>query len=116
MSLLTISGPAVAAPRRTSPAYGLAAAVLANFVITLDATIVNVALPSIHNGLGGGITGLQWVVDGYTLMFAALLLSAGALSDQIGAKRALTGGLLVFVLASAGCGLAPSLCGAVSCR
>ncbi|MFD7504293.1 MFS transporter [Streptomyces sp. NPDC059850] len=91
------------------PVVTLAAAVLGFFVITLDATIVNVALPSIRDALGGGITGLQWVVDGYTLMFAALLLSAGALSDRIGARRAFAGGLVLFVLASVACGLAPSL-------
>jgi DHA2 family methylenomycin A resistance protein-like MFS transporter len=50
----------------------LAAAVLGFFVITLDAVVVNVALPSIRDDLGGGLSGLQWVVDGYTLMFAAL--------------------------------------------
>lgn len=62
----------------------LAAAVLGFFVVTLDAVVVNVALPSIRDELGGGITGLQWVVDGYTLMFAALLLSAGSLTDRFG--------------------------------
>ncbi|PWS46625.1 MFS transporter, partial [Streptomyces sp. FT05W] len=87
----------------------LVAAVLGFFVITLDATIVNVALPSIRDALGGGITGLQWVVDGYTLMFAALLLSAGALSDRIGARKAFAAGLAVFVVASLACALAPSL-------
>jgi hypothetical protein len=51
------------------------------FVITLDALVVNVALPAIGRDLGGGMTGLLWVVDGYTLMFAALLLFAGTLSD-----------------------------------
>ena len=66
----------------------LAASVLGFFVITLDALVVNVALPDIHRDLGGGITGLQWVVDGYTLMFAALLLTAGSLGDRIGAHRA----------------------------
>ncbi|MFB7600304.1 MFS transporter [Streptomyces sp. NPDC056160] len=102
------TGPGVSAADRHATAT-LAAAVLAFFVITLDATIVNVALPSIRAGLGGGITGLQWVVDGYTLMFAALLLSAGSLSDRIGARRAFAGGLVVFVVASAACGLAPAL-------
>jgi hypothetical protein len=66
----------------------LAAALVCFFVITLDAVIVNVVLPSIRDDLGGGVTGLQWVVDGYTLTFAALLLSAGSLSDRIGARRA----------------------------
>ncbi|GII23598.1 MFS transporter [Planosporangium mesophilum] len=79
------------------------------FVITLDAVVVNVALPSIRRDLGGGITGLQWVVDGYTLMFAALLLSSGALSDRVGARRAFAAGVTVFVVASAACGLAPNL-------
>ncbi|MFC3571971.1 MFS transporter [Streptomyces yaanensis] len=87
----------------------LAAAVVGFFVVTLDATIVNVALPTIRDELGGGMTGLQWVVDGYTLMFAALLLSAGALSDRIGARRAFGAGVAVFVAASAACGLAPTL-------
>ncbi|MFC9460908.1 MFS transporter [Streptomyces sp. NPDC056983] len=81
----------------------LAAAVLGFFVITLDATIVNVALPSIRDALGGGITGLEWVVDAYTLMFAALLPSAGALSDRIGARRAFAGGLGLFIVASVVC-------------
>ena len=68
--------------------FTLAAALLGFFMITLDAVVVNVALPSIRAGLGGGITGLQWVVDGYTLMFAALLLSAGSVADRVGARRA----------------------------
>ncbi|MFJ7949479.1 MFS transporter [Streptomyces sp. NPDC096354] len=111
--------PLTASPPRSSKAGApetnrhasatLAAAVLGFFVITLDATIVNVALPSIRDALGGGITGLQWVVDAYTLMFAALLLSAGSLSDRIGARRAFAGGLSLFIIASVACGLAPTL-------
>lgn len=58
---------------------------------------------------GGGVTGLQWVVDGYTLMFAALLLTAGSVSDRVGARRALSTGTVVFVLASIACGFAPTL-------
>src|ERR671932_47725 len=93
--------------RRPRPA--LVVAVLGFFVVTLDALVVNVALPAIGSDLGGGITGLQWVVDGYTLMFAALLLSAGALSDRIGARRAFGAGLTVFVVAAAACELAPTI-------
>jgi EmrB/QacA subfamily drug resistance transporter len=100
----------------SSSGFTLAAAVLGFFVITLDAVVVNVALPSIRADLGGGVTGLQWVVDGYTLMFAALLLSAGSLSDRIGARRAFGGGLAVFVIASAACGLAPAIGGLVAAR
>ena len=96
-------------PPRGTARPALAASVLGFFVITLDALVVNVALPDIHKDFGGGITGLQWVVDGYTLMFAALLLTAGSLGDRIGAHRAFGIGMTVFVLASAGCGLAPSL-------
>ncbi|MFC9838435.1 MFS transporter [Rhodococcus sp. NPDC127530] len=84
-------------------------ALLGFFVITLDALVVIVALPRIADDVGGGITGLQWVVDGYTLMFAALLLFAGALSDRIGARRTYCLGLIVFVLASAACAFSPDL-------
>lgn len=87
----------------------LVAALLGFFTVTLDAVVVNVTLPTIRDDLGGGVAGLQWVVDGYTLMFAALLLSAGSLSDRLGAKRAFGAGLGVFVLASVACGLAPTL-------
>jgi len=100
----------------SSSGFTLAAAVLGFFMITLDAVVVNVALPSIRAGLGGGITGLQWVVDGYTLMFAALLLSAGSLSDRIGARRAFGAGLAVFVIASVACGLASGIGALVTAR
>jgi MFS transporter, DHA2 family, methylenomycin A resistance protein len=96
--------------------FPLAAAVLGFFMITLDAVVVNVALPSIRAGLGGGITGLQWVVDGYTLMFAAVLLSAGSLSDRFGARLVFGAGLAVFVLASAACGVAPAVGALVAAR
>src|SRR2546430_13400804 len=107
----------VASGRRVSPGlrdvsrpgFTLAAAVLGFLVVTLDATVVSVALPSVRADFGGGISGLQWVAAGYTLMFAALLLSAGALADRIGARRAFGAGVAGFVLASAACGLAPGL-------
>jgi MFS transporter, DHA2 family, methylenomycin A resistance protein len=94
----------------------LAAAVLGFFVVTLDAVVVNVALPSIHHAFGGGVSGLQWVVDAYTLAFACLLLWAGALSDRVGARRAFATGLGVFVAASVACGLAPGLGALVAAR
>ncbi|QUP53846.1 MFS transporter [Ralstonia syzygii] len=87
----------------------LIAALLGFFVITLDAVVVNVALPTIGRDLQAGVTGLQWVIDGYTLLFAALLLSAGAFTDRIGARRAFGLGLVVFIIASVACGLAPTL-------
>jgi MFS transporter, DHA2 family, methylenomycin A resistance protein len=98
-----------AGQRRSGPGPSLIVAVLGFFVVTLDALVVNVALPAMGHDLGGGMTGLQWVVDGYTLMFAALLLAAGALADRIGARQAYGAGLALFVAASAAGGLAPGL-------
>lgn len=95
--------------QQASPGAALWAALLGFFVITLDALVVNVTLPAIGRDVGGGMAGLQWVVDGYTLSFAAFLLSAGALCDRFGARRAFAAGMAVFVLASAACGLAPNL-------
>ncbi|MFD0573770.1 MFS transporter [Kitasatospora gansuensis] len=103
-------------PRIASPAFALGAALLGFFVITLDALIVSVALPTIGTDLGGGMTGLQWVVDGYTLVLAALLLSAGSISDRIGARQAFGAGLVVFLIASAACGFAPALPTLVAAR
>ncbi|MEZ0493495.1 MFS transporter [Kineococcus sp. TBRC 1896] len=96
-----------AAPTATTATT--AVAVLGFFVVTLDAVVVNVALPTIRQEFGSAITGLQWVVDGYALMFAALLLSAGSAADRFGARRVFTLGLCLFVVASLACGLAPGL-------
>jgi DHA2 family methylenomycin A resistance protein-like MFS transporter len=87
----------------------LALACLGFFLITLDATVVNVSLPSIGTDFGAAVADLQWVIDAYTLMFAALLLSAGALSDHIGASRAYLIGLVGFTLSSIICGFAANL-------
>ncbi|WP_235619400.1 MFS transporter [Embleya scabrispora] len=101
------TGAAGGRSRRIPPT--VPAACLAFFVITLDTTVVNVALPSIGRQWDGQVSALQWVVTAYTLFFAALLLSAGAVSDRIGASRAFMIGLSVFTVTSALCGLAPNL-------
>jgi MFS transporter, DHA2 family, methylenomycin A resistance protein len=75
----------------------------------LDTTAVNVAVPSIQAGLRTDVLGLSWVIDGYTLTFASLLLLAGGLGDRLGAKRLFLAGLVVFTAASAACGFAPGL-------
>jgi DHA2 family methylenomycin A resistance protein-like MFS transporter len=75
-------------------------------LVQLDVTIVNVALPRIGSDLGTGVAGLQWVVDAYALVFAALLLTAGFLGDRFGARRLYLAGLGIFALASLGCGVA----------
>lgn len=86
----------------------LIALCLGFFMVIIDVTIVNVALPNMAKSLSGDVSWLQWVVDGYTLTFACLLLSAGNLGDRMGAKIAFQCGLILFVLTSLGCGLAPS--------
>ncbi|WP_390897490.1 MFS transporter [Streptomyces justiciae] len=101
---------------KPAPALALTAALLGFALITLDASVVNVALPAVGSSLGGGMTGLQWVVDAYTLAFAALMLSTGAFADRVGASRAYTLGITVFTLASAACGLAPNLAALIGAR
>lgn len=85
----------------------LLAALLGFTVITIDVSAVNIALPYLHRDLGGGMAGLQWVVDAYTLMFAALMLSAGAVTDRIGPVRAYGLGVVLFTAASLACAAAP---------
>ncbi|MCD7437910.1 MFS transporter [Streptomyces lincolnensis] len=109
----TVLGDGLAAPERVlgprTPALTLTAALLGFALICLDASVVNVALPAIGDSLGSGMSGLQWVVDAYTLAFASLMLSTGAFSDRAGASRAYVLGTIVFTLASVACGLAPNL-------
>lgn len=85
-------------------------------VVQLDVSAVNVALRPVAAGLDAGVAGLQWVVNGYTLGFAALILSAGALGDRIGAKRMFIAGFAVFTAASAACGFAPTLGALIAAR
>lgn len=105
MSVTAVSPRTIATTPRTS----LAAAMVGFFVVVLDAQIVNVALPGIRNDLGGGLSGLQWIVTGYTLTFSALQLFVGTFSDRVGARRAYGLGIILFTLASAACGFSPSL-------
>jgi EmrB/QacA subfamily drug resistance transporter len=81
---------------------------VATFMLLLDITIVNVALPPIEHSLRASFSQLQWVVDAYALMLASLLLTAGALADLYGRRIVFAAGLVFFTLASLGCGLAPS--------
>ena len=78
----------------------LVSLLLAAFVINLDITIVNVSLPTLVRELHASNSQLQWVVDAYSLVFAALLLASGSLSDRLGRKGFLLGGLAVFGVAS----------------
>src|SRR5215218_1549343 len=87
--------------------WTLVAASVATFMLLLDITVVNVALPSIRRDLGGSFTDLQWVVDAYALTLAALVLTAGSLADRLGRRRVFAAGLTIFSLASLLCALAP---------
>ncbi|MEV6630444.1 DHA2 family efflux MFS transporter permease subunit [Actinoplanes sp. NPDC051470] len=91
--------------RKWSP---LVAVSLGTFMLLVDVTIVNVALPSMALALDTSFTALQWVIDGYSLALAALLLVAGACADRYGRRAAYVGGVALFALASLACGLAPS--------
>lgn len=90
-----------------SRAIGFFAICLGYFAIILDGSVLNVAIPTIRRELGSSVAGAQWVLNGYTLTLAALLLTAGALGDRIGLRRMLLTGLLLFTAASAGCAAAP---------
>jgi EmrB/QacA subfamily drug resistance transporter len=86
--------------------WTLIAVCVTTFMLLLDITIVNVALPSIQRELDASLTGLQWVVDAYALALAALILTAGALADRFGRRLLFGFGVVVFTLASLACGLA----------
>src|SRR5215217_2714455 len=86
----------------------IAVAVLASFVAFLDGSVVNLALPAIGREFGGGLALQQWVVDGYLLTLGALILVAGAISDQFGRLSVLRMGIVVFTVASLLCALATS--------
>src|SRR5204862_5340643 len=97
----TVAG---ALPRRAAARHASRRAVLVvmcvgYFLVLLDVTIVNVALPHIGAELGADVAGLQWVVDGYALALASLMLAAGTLGDLRGHKRVVLGGLALFGIA-----------------
>jgi EmrB/QacA subfamily drug resistance transporter len=87
--------------------WTLIAVSVATFMLLLDITVVNVALPSIRQDLGASFTDLQWVVDAYALTLAALVLTAGSLADRLGRRRLFAVGLVIFSVASLLCALAP---------
>jgi EmrB/QacA subfamily drug resistance transporter len=92
-------------PRRW---WTLGAVCVATFMLLLDVTIVNVALPDIQQDLGSSFQDLQWVVDAYALTLAAFLLTAGSLADRLGRRRIFVAGLVLFTVASLLCGLSHS--------
>ncbi|MGW5019199.1 MFS transporter [Streptomyces cacaoi] len=110
-------GAASGRPRgRARPLLGFTGICLGYFVIILDGSVLNVAVPTIRAGLGSSMAGAQWVLNAYTLTLAALLLTAGALGDRMGLRRMLLGGLAVFALASAACAAAQGTAALVAAR
>ena len=94
----------------------LVTTILASGIVFLDSTVVNVALPAIDRQLDAGLSGLQWIVDGYVLTLAALLILGGSLGDRYGRRRMMIAGLVGFGAASAACGLAPSISWLIGAR
>ncbi|MFG3008599.1 MFS transporter [Streptomyces calvus] len=86
--------------------WTLAVVCVATFMLLLDLTVVNVALPDIRQAFDASFTSLQWVLDAYALGLAAVLLTAGSLADRLGRKRVFNFGFVVFLVASLACGLA----------
>ncbi|MFG3345834.1 MFS transporter [Streptomyces sp. NPDC048018] len=111
-----------APPERPGPADGgrawapLTAVCAGYFMVILDVTILNVAVPVIGRDLSASLTGIQWITDGYTLVFAGFLLTGGALGDRLGNRRVFCWGVVVFTLSSAVCALAPDTPALVAAR
>src|SRR5580765_5732913 len=97
------------APAAPDRRWTLVAVCTTTFMLLLDITVVNVALPNIQRDLNASLTGLQWVVDAYALTLAALILTAGALADRYGRRLLFMTGVVLFTLASLLCGLAWSI-------
>jgi MFS transporter, DHA2 family, methylenomycin A resistance protein len=98
------NGPAVSG-RALAPLLAVCAGY---FMVILDVTVINVAVPVIGRELSASLTVIQWITDGYTLVLAGLLLTGGALGDRFGNRRIFCAGVVVFTLASTACGLAQS--------
>jgi EmrB/QacA subfamily drug resistance transporter len=103
-----VTAPTSTAPLRDDRRVVLVVAILSSFVVGLDSSVVNVALPAIRDELGGGLVVQQWTVDAYLVTLGALILVAGSLSDVFGRVRIIQWGLVVFGVASVACAIAPS--------
>ncbi len=101
--------PVVRGPSRRRRLLILVICCMSLVIVGLDNTIVNVALPSIQRDLHASVSGLQWVVDGYTLVLASLLVLSGSTADRLGRRSTFQAGLATFTIGSLLCSLAPSL-------
>ena len=110
----TISLPAEQRPVHPDLILGICC--LSLLMVGMDVTIVNVALPSIQRDLHATISGLQWVIDAYTLVVASLLMLAGSMADRFGRRRVFQMGMTLFMLGSLACSLAPGIGGLIAFR
>ncbi|RDI97503.1 MFS transporter [Dyella solisilvae] len=101
---------------QTHPNLILGICCLSLLMVSMDATIVNVALPSIRHDLAASISGLQWVIDAYTMVVASLLMLAGSIADRFGRRRVFQSGMALFMLGSLLCSVAPNIQGLVAFR
>src|ERR671937_577918 len=108
MSTHVIDSPARLGRLRASRWAALPVVLAGTFMVVLDFFIVNVAMPAMQADLHASTGAVEWVVAGYGLTFATLLITAGRLGDQLGRRRLFALGLALFTLASAACGLATS--------
>ncbi|HEX2129497.1 MAG TPA: MFS transporter [Solirubrobacterales bacterium] len=99
----------ITGPDRTSTNMTILVACLATAMLMLDISVINTALSDIADGLDTGLSGLQWVVDAYTIPLAATVLTAGAVADRFGRRKLFVLGLAIFTVSSALCGAAPSI-------
>src|SRR5581483_2846953 len=94
----------------------LAATILGSGMAFIDGTVVNVALPALQSALGATVSQVQWVVECYALFLAALLLVGGSLGDLYGRRKIFAAGVVVFAIASAGCGLSANITQLIAAR
>jgi EmrB/QacA subfamily drug resistance transporter len=87
----------------------LATCCMSLFIVSMDATVVNIALPQLQADLDAPVSGMQWTLDAYTLVLASLLMLGGSTGDRLGRRRVFQAGLIIFLTGSALCALAPSL-------
>src|SRR5690349_14262297 len=110
MLRLEMNAPTARSKPMTSIQKGtLAVVMLATAVLMLDIAVVNTALPHIADDLDAGLSGIQWVVDAYTLALASVVLTAGSIADRLGRKRVFMFGTVLFTVASAACAAAGSI-------
>src|SRR5947209_6576330 len=88
--------------------WTLAATILGSSMAFIDGTVVNIAIPVLQRSLGATVTDAQWIVDGYLIVLSSLLLTGGALGDQLGRRRVFMAGIALFAVASIGCSVAGS--------